>query len=348
MSEQEDYFGLSGGSDGRPRAELLEGISEDLHQGANDALDGLEFLRYAEFFKFSMAKGLFEAYQDKVTEVFREFSEADLKDTGGGLQSMINSYEPVWKNLSRGSITELRRAKELLGSWRGNAAEDVKTYLDRLSEAYEALAAEITVVESDIVAARDGVWAARDDLGSLALTFRETAEKYQKAKAKEGEISWSKVAAVAFTGALVGMLAVVATPAGAAAAAGGLSMSAVGAQAAVAGAGAGLTEVTAQASAKVEGDNADDIFESFLGGVDKIRSHMQESAGRLADKIHEKSVNLPPVPSPPDVSPGDSFDPSNFETSNTPKGTEKRVRDRNVDIAPDGSVSQPFSPSTMD
>lgn len=106
--------------------------------------------------------------------------------------------------------------------------------------------------------------------------------------------------------------------------------------------------MTAQASAKVEGDNADDIFESFLSGADKIRSHMRESASLLADKIHEKSVNLPPVPNPPDVSPGDSFDPGNFETSNTPKGTEKRVRDRNVDIAPDGSVSQPMSPSAMD
>ncbi|MFC3510080.1 hypothetical protein ACFORO_07890 [Amycolatopsis halotolerans] len=345
MSDQENYFGLSSGSDERPREQLLEGICEDLRQGANDALDGVLALRYAEFMLFQMMDGLYESYQDEVTSIFREFSEADLKDTGAGLQALINSYEHIWQNLGRGSMTELRRAKELMGSWRGEAAEDVKTYLDRLSETYDQMATEISVLESGVVAGRDSVWGARDDLNTLGKSFKDAAEKYQKDKAKEGEISLSKVMTTAFTAALVGMLAAVATPAAAGA---GLSLAAAGTQAAVAGAGAGLSEVVAEASARVEGESSKEIFESFLDNVEKIRSGMDQSTGRLADKIREKADGLPDIPKPADVSPGDSFDPSNFETSNTPKDTEKKVRDRNVDIAPDGSVSQPLTPSTLD
>ena len=346
MSDQ-DYFGLSGGSHDRPREELLAGICDELRGGANEALDGLELLRWADFGMMAVMDKVYPDFQDKITAVFREFSSADLKDSGGGLQTKINSYEPVWRNLAHGSLTELKRARELMDSWRGEAAEDVKTYLDKLAETYDAIGAEITVVESVVAAARDSVWGARDDLNKLAETFRETAQKYAKDKAKEGEISWSKVAAVAFSAALVGMLSVVATPA-AGAAAGGLTMSAVGTSAAVAGAGAGIAEVTAQATTKVEGDNAVEIFQSFMEHTDKLRDNMKDATERFVQKVHEKSGNVPPIPPPPDVSPGDTFDPSNFETSNTPKGTEKRVRDRHVDIGPDGRVSQPMTPSPMD
>ncbi|WP_020658478.1 hypothetical protein [Amycolatopsis benzoatilytica] len=348
MSGQEDYFGLSGGGDERPREELLEGICDELRGGANDALDGLQLLKYAEFFQFGMMGEAYEDFQDKITGVFREFSSAELTDSGTGLQTMINSYEPVWRNLGHGSLTELKRARELMDSWRGEAAEDVKTYLDNLAETYDAIGAEITVVESVVAAARDSVWGARDDLNKLAETFKETARKYQKDKAKEGEISWSKVAAVAFSAALIGMLSVVATPA-AGAAAGGLTMSAVGTEAAVAGAGAGITEVVAEATTKVEGDNAMEIFQSFMEHTDKLRENMKAATARFVQKVHEKSNNIPPIPDPPDVSPGNSFDPSNFETSNTPKDTEKRVRDRKVDLTPDDSqAAPPLTASAMD
>ncbi|MFE3784818.1 hypothetical protein ACFXPA_42330, partial [Amycolatopsis sp. NPDC059090] len=86
----------------------------------------------------------------------------------------------------------------------------------------------------------------------------------------------------------------------------------------------------------------------YRHNVYKIRWVWQQAPGGHADNTREKADGLPDIPKPADVSPGDSFDPSNFETSNTPKDTEKKVRDRNVDIAPDGSVSQPLSPSTMD
>ncbi|QRP43547.1 hypothetical protein [Amycolatopsis sp. FDAARGOS 1241] len=339
------YFGLQPSSPDDDRTGLLSGVSDDLLDGANDALDGLQYLRYAEYFSFALTDEIYRQRQEEVVDVFRDFSSADLTDQGDGLQAMINDYELVWKNLGRHSITELRRAKELMTSWRGDAAEDVKTYLDRLSETYDQMATEISVLESDVVAARDAVWGARRDLTNLAATFKDTAQKYQEAKAKEGEISLSKVMTTAFSAALIGLLAAVATPAAAGVE---ITLAAAGTQAAVAGAGAGLSEVVAEGTARIEGDNANDIYQSFFDNVDKLRTAMHDSTGDLVAKIREKADALPEIPTPPDVSPGATFDPDAFETTHTSKRTEDNARRENVDIAPDGGLSRPMTPSRLD
>jgi hypothetical protein len=346
LGSSAEYFGITESVSDRPRSQLLEGICDELHKGANDALDALETLWFADYLFPGVGNGVFEGWQDKVTAVFREFSRADLSDSSG-LQAMINSYEPVWKNFGRGSLTELRRAKELLASWRGNAAEDAKTYLDGLAETYNDLGAEITVVESIAVAARDSVWSARSDLNTLAQTFRTAAEKYARDKAAAAEIALARIVTAAFVGAVTGMIGVVADLGVTAIQAGRLTAEAVGIGAANKGLGSGLEAVGSEFAARMAGDNADTIFRSFVAGTDTLRSHMKETSKRFVQTIADRSNNITPVPDPPDVSPGSSFDPSNFETTHTSKGDEKRVRDKHVDINPDGSVSQPKAPGPL-
>jgi hypothetical protein len=103
-------------------------------------------------------------------------------------------------------------------------------------------------------------------------------------------------------------------------------------------AGGAITAMVAN-QAEITGDNAFDLYQSFLDSAGKIRDGAGEAAQTLANRIGDEAVDLPTIPDAPDVSPGSSFDPSNFETDHTSRGTEKNVRDANVDIAPDGRVS---------
>ncbi|HEY3708899.1 MAG TPA: hypothetical protein VGL64_05945 [Amycolatopsis sp.] len=341
----DDYFGIQSSSGDEDRTALLEGVSDDLLDGANDALDGLLALRYGDWAIYNLMGGLYEQQQEAIADVFREFSEADIEpDSADGLQSMINSYEQVWKTFGNEPLTDLTRARQQMDSWRGTAAEDVKTYLDELHATYDRMATEISVLESGIIAARDAVWGARSDLNSLAATFKDTAQKWAEEKSKQGEISWWRVLAAAFVTTLTTMLVVAAAPAAVGVE---VTLAAKGIQAAAAGAGAGLNELAAEQGSAVEGDSSKEIYESFFEHIDKIRTGMQDSSGRLAANIRAHGDQLPKIPAPPDVSPGESFDPGNFETSNTSKGTEDKVRRENVDIAPDGGLSRPMTPGTL-
>ncbi|MFD9962963.1 hypothetical protein [Amycolatopsis sp. NPDC058986] len=334
------YFGAldaetTSGEDGN-RAALLEGISDDLLDGANDALDAIEYLRYSDFMAMKMYD--WDKMRQEVAGAYREFSDADIdRESTKGLQEMINQFDKIWKTLQEDSKTKLDQAEKRMEYWRGEAANAVKSYINDLSETYARVETKITVLESDVVAAREAIATARQDLSNLGSAFKETAKKFQKDKAQQSDAAASKVLAAAFAGAVTGLLAVATGGAGAAAG-GAIFTAANGAMVAGNVAGAALSQVVAN-SAEVSGDNVLDIYASFMDNVDKIRSGMGDTADDLAKHIGIESRDLPQIPPPPDVSPGDHFDPGNFETGHTSRQTEKRVRDSGVDIAPDGTVS---------
>jgi hypothetical protein len=321
------------------RAELLEGVAADLVDGANDALDALEVLRHTDWaFSISTDEGGFRKMQDDTAAVYREFSDADIDhESASGLQSLIMKHDAVWKQLQRDSKPKLDDARAFLGVWRGSAANAVKAYLNQLADAFTEVETKITVLESDVVAAREAIASARQDLSNLGTTFLETAKKYQDDQSRKREAAMSKVLAATFAGAVAGLLTVasagVAAPAGAA-----IFTAANGALVAGNAAGGAISAAVAN-QAEITGDNAFDLFQSFLDSAGKIRDGAGEAATTLANRIHDEAVDLPKIPDSPDVSPGSSFDPNNFETDHTSRETEKNVRDANVDIGRDGKVS---------
>ncbi|RSM41687.1 hypothetical protein DMA12_23795 [Amycolatopsis balhimycina DSM 5908] len=330
---------MSGGDD--RRAELLEGVSEDLKDGANDALNAIDVLRTTDFllFGFDDSNENIRKMQDEIAAIYREFSDADIDhESAGGLQHLIMSHDAVWKQLQRDSKPKLDDARQFLGEWRGSAANAVKAYLNELADAFTNVESKITVLESDVVAAREAIAAARQDLSNLGTTFLQTAEDYKKEQSRKREAAMSKVLAATFAGAVAGLLTV--ATAGAAAPIGAATFGAAeGALIAGNAAGGAISAVVAN-QAEIKGDNAFDLYQSFLDSAGKIRAGAGEAATTLANRIGDEAVDLPKIPDPPDVSPGSSFDPSNFETGHTSRQTEKNVRDANVDIAPDGQVSQ--------
>ncbi|MEV7093527.1 hypothetical protein AB0M80_11895 [Amycolatopsis sp. NPDC051045] len=329
---------MSSGED--RRAELLEGISEDLKDGANDALDAIDVLRQTDFllFGFDDSNENVRKMQDEIAGIYREFSDADIDhESTEGLQSLIMKHDAVWKQLQRDSRPKLDDARQFLDVWRGSAANAVKAYLNQLADAFTEVETKITVLESDLVAAREAVASARQDLSNLGTTFLETAKKFKEDQSRKREAAMSKVLAATFAGAVAGLLTVasagVAAPAGAA-----IFTAANGALVAGNAAGGAISAMVAN-QAEITGDNAFDLYQSFVDSAGKIRDGAGEAAQTLANRIGDEAVDLPKIPDSPDVSPGSSFDPNNFETDHTSRQTEKNVRDRDVDIAPDGQVS---------
>jgi len=330
---------MSSGED--RRAELLEGVSEDLKDGANDALDAIDVLRQTDFllFGFDDSNENVRKMQDEIAAIYREFSDADIDhESTEGLQSLIMKHDAVWKQLQRDSSPKLDDARQFLGVWRGSAANAVKAYLNELADAFTAAETKITVLESGVVAAREAIASARQDLSNLGTTFLDTANKFKEDQSRKREAATSKVLAATFAGAVAGLLTVasagIAAPAGAA-----VFTAANGALVAGNAAGGAISAVVAN-QAEITGDNAFDLYQSFLDSAGKIRDGAGEAAGTLANRIGDEAVDLPKIPDSPDVSPGSSFDPDNFETDHTSRQTEKNVRDKHIDIAPDGDVSQ--------
>jgi len=330
----DDYFTMGGPWEPVDRGPLLEGISEDLLEGANNALDGVQALREAEFTLALGDDSFAEQMNKKVSSIYREFSAANL-DRENGLQSLIDRYERIWKTLQQDAAPKLDTALDRLEYWRGDAANSAKAYIGDLKQAYELVESKITVLEADVVAAREAVASARHDLNELGYSLKQVAEKYKEDKKIQAANARSKVLAAVFTGAVTGLLAAATMGAGGAAA-GTVFTLARGAMFAANVAGSTIGEMI---SKEISGDNAVDIFASFTDAVDKIRSAMEDTSGDLASDIGKQAEDLPKIPPPPDVSPGSHFDPSNFETDHTSRETEKNVRDANVDIAPDGKDS---------
>src|SRR3954452_5669289 len=143
--------------------------------------------------------------QDQIADVYREFSDADIDhESTSGLQSLIMKHDAVWKELQRESGPKLDDARQFLDVWRGSAANAVKAYLNELADTFTAVTSKITVLESDIVAAREAIASARQDLNNLGSTFKQTAEDYQKSQERKREAAMSKVLAATFAGAVTG------------------------------------------------------------------------------------------------------------------------------------------------
>ncbi|WP_409489509.1 hypothetical protein [Amycolatopsis sp. cmx-11-12] len=316
-------------------SELLEGITDDLKAGAEKAFAAVDLL-FQPFFGTDV--DLSGGRKEQLRDFFLEFSDAELIGSENSLQTMIEAYEGLW-NAFQDTKAPLDRSLVLLLKWRGEGAETAKSYIQGLVNTYARVGTKLTVLEADIVAARDAIATARADLSNLAASFLTAAEKYRDDKERQDESALSKALAATFAAAVTALLVAAVPPAGGLTAA-AFFTTANGVQVAGAAAGAGLaTAATVQAD--IVGDSPEMIYNSFHDGVVNIRESMFRATESLISKIHVEINNLPIIPDPPDVSPGETFDPGNFETENTDKGTEKRVRDKNVDISNDGKIEQP-------
>ncbi|MER7858414.1 hypothetical protein DMC64_00760 [Amycolatopsis sp. WAC 04197] len=314
-------------------SKLLEGISDDLTAGAEKAFTALDLL-YPPFLgsDVDLSGGL----KEEVRDFFIEFSDAQLVGENS-LQPMIEAYEGLW-NAFQDTKAPLDRSLVLLLKWRGEGAETAKSYIQGLVNTYSRVGTKLTVLEADIVAARDAIATARADLSTLAASFLTAAEKYRDDKERQNESALVKALAATFAAAVTALLVAAAPPAGLTAAT--FFTTANGVQVAGAAAGAGLSTLASE-NAAIVGDSPEMIYNSFHDGVVNIREAMFRASESLISKINVEINNLPIIPEPPDVSPGETFDPGNFETENTDKGTEKRVRDKNVDISNDGKFQEP-------
>ncbi|OXM51501.1 hypothetical protein [Amycolatopsis alba] len=340
----DEYFGAlntqSTFAFGEGREELLEGISNDLRKGANNALDAVEMLQMSQLGIGIGADYDGESAKKEVAGLFREFADADIDyNSNSSLQRMIEGYEKIWHDFADKSKVPLDRSLLLLRLWRGEGAEAAKTYITELVNVYGRVGTKLTVLESDLVAAREAVATARFDLTKLSFEFKVATEKYLREKENLNEALFYKVLAAGFAAAVTGLLAVatagIAAPAGAA-----VWTAAQGALIAGQTAGAALA-VGIEGQGQLTGDNPRSIYKSFMDNVDLIREGMFRTADTLVSRIRTEINDLPVIPEPPDVSPGETFDPENFETDKTDKGTEKRVRDRNIDISEEGEFQEP-------
>ncbi|WET79701.1 hypothetical protein P3102_00065 [Amycolatopsis sp. QT-25] len=321
----------AGGGD--KNTELLEGITHDLRAGAEKAYIALDLL----FMDWLIGSDvdLSGGRKEQVRDFFLEFSEAELVGENS-LQTMIEAYESFW-NAFQDTKAPLDRSLVLLLKWRGEGAE---SYIQGLVNTYSRVGTKLTVLEADIVAARDAIATARADLSALASSFLTAAEKYREDQERQDESALMKAVAAGFAGAVAALLVAAVPPVGATLTAATFFTTANGVQVAGAAAGAGLSTLVSE-NASIIGDSPETIYNSFHDGVVNIREGMFRATESLISKINVEINNLPIVPDPPDVSPGASFDPGNFETENTDKGTEKRVRDQNVDISNDGRIQEP-------
>lgn len=317
------------------RTALLEGVAEELQQGANDAMDAIDYLCWSGM--ALIGTGPDQAKQD-VANIFREFSDADL-GAADGLQYLINQLDKTWKALQDNSKSQLDQAEKLLGVWRGEAANGAKAAISQLAATFTRVESKITVLESDVVAAREAIASARQDLANLGSTFKASAAQFVQENAQQNDGWLTKVLVEGFAGAVTGLLVVVSDGVGAAEG-GAVFTMARGALVAGHAAGQAIT-ASVENAATISGDSAKDLYQSFLDNVDKIRQGMSAGSDDLAANIGVEARDLPTVPPPPDVSPGGHFDPGNFETADTSPQTEKRVRAADVDITPEGNYAAP-------
>ncbi|SDC19135.1 hypothetical protein [Actinokineospora iranica] len=306
------------------REALLEGIHDDLIEPANRALDACDYLLYATMPTVGVFGELLDERKPRVAAVFRLFSETDI----GGLQDLIDQLDRTWRELDQGTRVELEEAQRLLTDWNGSAAEETKYYLARLTEAFDLSVTNISEVEGGVVAARELIATARNDLTTLAESFHDAAKQYHESQNPPDDNLFGRVLVAAFAGAITGLLT-----AGVGVGVAGAATISYGAAAASSAAGAAITTgLEASITGSVSGDDPLAILESFLTEADKLKSGTRDAADELTREIQRYSASLPVIPAPPDVSPGPTFDPDLFRTDNLTAGLEESVRRAQVDI----------------
>jgi len=313
------YFDVMSEGDGgwMDNEGLLDGIVSSLHPAAIEAFNAVDTL-YG-FMGQDIYGGVMDSWKEKIRADFIEFSQADIElESREGLQGIIDSLGNVRQSLLEDSKSDLEHSHDMLQDWRGAAANDAKFYVRKLADEYELVATKISVLQSDVVAAREMVAKGRNDLINLSGTFLSAAEQYVRANAAN-ERGASEVLASAFAGAVAGLLAVATAGVGA-----------VAAGALIAGNVAGSMAVDGVKQQEVGGDEPPDIYKSFSDAVDDVKEGITRAVEKLVHDIG--ALEMPTLQDPPDVSPGKSFDPDAFGTDSLPEQTEKNVRDSGKDI----------------
>ncbi|NKQ59163.1 hypothetical protein HFP15_40610 [Amycolatopsis sp. K13G38] len=337
------YFDLAA-EDAPANESLLEGIVSSLHDAALDAFAAVDTLWSTMWNPWlNGQESVQQQWKDEIRSRFVEFSQADIEPGAkDGLQGIIDDLGRIRETLQRDSKVELQQAHDMLGEWRGDAANQTKYYVLNLTEEYEIVESKLSILQSDVVAAREMIAKGRSDLRNLSGSFRDAADQYRQAEQANARGN-SEVLTDAFTGAIAGLLAV---PTG------GASLLAAGAV--IAGSAAGSVVVGEITHKPLEGDKPEDIYQDFLDAIDDIKTELGRTGEKLVHDIN--ALEMPELQDPPDVSPGRSFNPDNFGTNDIPPETERNVRDSGKDIprykpgdrqrereAADDNVAKPFS-----
>jgi len=313
------YFDLAG-EDAESNEALLDGIVSSLHDAALDAFAAVDVLCNTMWNPWlNGEESVRQQWKDEIRSRFVEFSQADIEPgSTDGLQGIIDDLGRIRETLQRDSKVELQQAHDMLGDWRGDAANQTKYYVLNLTEEYDIVASKMSVLQSDVVAAREMIAKGRSDLRNLAGSFRSAADQY-KAAEEANEHGASEVLTDAFTGAIAGLLAV---PTG------GTSLLAAGAI--IAGSAAGSVVVGEISHKPLAGDKPEDIYQDFIDAVDDIKTELGRTGTQLVHDI--EALEMPVLQNPPDVSPGRSFNPDDFGTTDIPPETERNVRESGKDI----------------
>lgn len=322
------YFDLmSDDGDSGGNESLLAGIVPSLHDAALDAFTAVDTMFTADPFAFGLGdpSEIMDEWKSTIRAKFLNFSDADIEiNSRVGLQGIIDDLGSVRETFLRDSKTDLEHTHDLLTDWRGEAANDVKYYVRKLADDYELVATKLSILQSDVVAAREMVASGRGDLENLSGTILRAAEQYRETE-EANDRGASEVLSDGFAGAVTGLLAVAA-----AVPTGGMSMVAAGTL--IAGSAAGTMAVGSVADQPVQGDHPADLYQDFIDGVDEIEEGIRRAADQLVHDIG--ALEMPVLQKPPDVSPGSSFDPDSFYTGELPQDVEDNVRESDVDIEP--------------
>jgi hypothetical protein len=306
----------------RRREEQLSGICDELREHANKALDAYEALKMRDL----VMSSLWESTEGTIEQAFRDFSDSNVD----GLQELAcgtdgtGGLAAAWRTMEEGCEAEFEAVRRGLDGWYGDAAEAASFYTDQLADDYKRSITNISELESGVVAARDLIHTARQDLRNATDSFCSAVEQYIETE-NASEVTFSQVLAAGFGGAVCGLLTV--------STGGAVAPIASGAAAAAAGVGgalSGLLELVP--SGPVAGDTAMDVFSSYLDEIDKLKDHVERAADDLVNEINRTIGQLPDIQRPPDVSPGDTFDPDEFRADGLSDSLERAVRDLRVDL----------------
>ncbi|WP_027945985.1 hypothetical protein [Amycolatopsis taiwanensis] len=259
-----------------------------------------------------------DRWKDEIRSRFLDFSRADLEPgSPNGLQAIIDDLGSLREPLPHDGKPKLRQAYDELNDWHGDGATAAKSSLLRLQEDYDQVYTSLSILQSDVVAAREMVAKGRSDLVGLAADFKSAAEQYHRTE-QANQFGFSEVLKAAFAGAVTGLLAV---GAGEVLAPGAL----------IAGNVAGSMAVSAaNAQVPLDGEKPDEIQGDFIDAIDRIKDGIDQTVNQLVHDIN--TLQLPKLQDPPDVSPGRTFDPDDFGTPDTPGDVRRRVRGSGKDI----------------
>lgn len=313
MADEEEWNPWLGEDE---RAALLVDIDDDLVDAANSVLNSLSWLSSP-----LNLNPLQSYWYDEAMRRFRMFSGHSI----GGLDELKMKIDDLLQHHfpqpSRDvenpdpPVSLVNARRKLEDGWEGGGAENAKDQLTGMERDFQFGATAMAILMSDLRAARDVIYSAREDLKTLADILRDAQEQHSKEKRarQEGMVKVLAEGAVATVGSAI----------------------ADGWKAAVGAAAEGLGSLLIETtSLGVTGSSAEEIAQSFLGNADDLAQATTELAEELVEQIKysRNSVQDWSLTAPPDVSPGKRFDAEDFFTPRLPDDIRDAVNDRNIDI----------------